>query len=96
MIRSEVLWSRAPHTAFVDDGERIVLLDLGNPPGRPRLLQGAAAAVWRSLRRPVAPSDLIRELEEAGYSSPGTDATEAVLAALSREGLARVAPDLRS
>ena len=96
MIRPAGLWSRAPHTAFVDDGERIVLLDLGNPPGRPRLLQGAAAAVWRSLRLPVAPSDLIRELEEAGYTSPGAGATEAVLTALSQEGLARVDPDLRS
>ena len=46
-----------PDVAFVDDGERVVLLDLRDPANsRPQLLTGTAAAIWRLIdeSRPTA------------------------------------------
>lgn len=52
-------WRRSPTVAFVDDGERIALLDIRDPrEARPKLLSGPAAAVWRALDR----SDLIGDV----------------------------------
>jgi hypothetical protein len=52
-------WTRAADVAFVDDGERVVLLDLSQPGHRPQLLSGQACVVWRQLpghRSDAAPS----------------------------------------
>ena len=41
-------WLPSPHVCYVDDGERVVLLNLLDPrSARPRLLTGSAASVWR-------------------------------------------------
>jgi hypothetical protein len=44
------LWRRSSDVAFVDDGDRVVLLDLEAPysPG-PELLLGPAAEIWRAM-----------------------------------------------
>ena len=54
---ADKVWCRSPDVAFVDDGERVVLLDLRDPANsRPQLLTGTAAAIWRLIdeSRPTA------------------------------------------
>lgn len=44
------VWYRSPDVAFVDDGERVVVLNLADLGfERPRLLVGPAALIWRAL-----------------------------------------------
>lgn len=46
----EVVWHHSPQVAFVDDGQRVVLLDLASPTtARPQLLNTTAASIWREL-----------------------------------------------
>ncbi|MDF2144146.1 hypothetical protein [Knoellia sp. p5-6-4] len=97
MTRNDAAWSRSADVAFVDDDERIVLLDLGNPPCRPRLLKGPTAAIWRLLRRPRTLSSLMHELDCLDHRpTPDSDALEALLGALVQHGLVRSEHDLRS
>jgi hypothetical protein len=81
MSGDEVVWSRAHDVAFVDDGERVVLLRLAEASiGRPSLLSTEGAAVWRCLAEPrtvsevcggaddrVALSRLLEALAQAGF-----------------------------
>lgn len=83
-------WRRSPAVAFVDDGERIALLDLRDPrETRPKLLNGPAAAVWRALERSDLAGDVIEIV--AGHFSVPTDQisidVQAFLRALEEEGL---------
>ena len=91
-------WHRAPDVAFVDDGERVVLLNLRDPrEGRPRLLAGPAATVWRAIER----SNLIEDVLEtvAGQFGVPTDQigidVEAFLRALEGEGLVYRGPSVK-
>ncbi|TDX81166.1 hypothetical protein EDF35_0832 [Rathayibacter sp. PhB151] len=43
-------WRRHPDTAFVDDGERVLVLPLGTSPlGGPAALRASVAETWREL-----------------------------------------------
>lgn len=57
------MWHRTDPAAFVDDGQRVLVLRLGDPaPARPLLLEGGAASVWRSLSTPATSRALADEL----------------------------------
>lgn len=44
------MWRRSAHVAFVDDGDRVMLLDVAHPrSARPQLLAGSAADIWRAI-----------------------------------------------
>ena len=57
------IWHRTHPAAFVDDGQRVLVLRLGDPAAaRPLLLEGVAASVWRSLTTPATALDIADEL----------------------------------
>ena len=58
MTQQNSLWSRSPAVAFVDDGERVVVLGLAKPGQRPNLLAGDAGVAWRLLDQPRSFSEL--------------------------------------
>lgn len=43
------LWRHGEHVAYVDSGERVVLLDLSRQEDEPRILSPSASAVWRCI-----------------------------------------------
>lgn len=82
-------WRRSPAVAFVDDGERIALLDLRDPrQAQPKLLYGPAAAVWRALERSELAANVI-ETVAGQFSVPADQISldvESFLRALEEEG----------
>jgi hypothetical protein len=88
----DALWSRSTETAFTDDGERVVLLHLGEPSARPQLLVGPAAAIWRALARPGTAREVAAAVR-ADLSGDAVDVAgdvERFLCTLLGEGLASV------
>lgn len=59
MTQEDAVWSRSPDVAFVDDGERVVVLRLADQGQRPQLLAGHAATVWRLLSQPRTAAELL-------------------------------------
>ena len=89
------MWSRSPDVAFVDDGERVVLLPLGALPNQPRLLHGSAAAVWRLLQRPCTPTQVAGELSQSAATGALTlEKLETFLTDLASHGLVRPVEDV--
>lgn len=91
-------WLRSEEVAFVDDGERVVLLNLSDPgKGRPGLLAGPAAAVWRALERSQCVEDVMETV--AGQFGVSTEQisidVEAFLHALEGEGLIYRGPSVK-
>jgi hypothetical protein len=67
---SQAVWSRSADVAFVDDGDRIVVLRLTGPTkGRPQLLIGTAALIWRHLQSPRTTQALCSSLQP-GVAEP--------------------------
>lgn len=63
---AETIWKRSRDVAFVDEGDRIVLLNLAHPTSaQPLLLDGSGAAVWRALAAGVSVTELCALLPEA-------------------------------
>lgn len=60
--------ARHPDTAWLDEGDRIVVAPL--PGGPIRFLVGPAAAVWRLCPEPVAVTDLCRRVVSAYPDAP--------------------------
>lgn len=61
MSHGEEVWSRSPETAFVDDGERIVMVNLAEPTSaQPRLLLHSAALIWRATDQPRSTGEISR------------------------------------
>ena len=74
---SGVRWQRSPFVAFVDDGERIVLIDLREPiSARPRLLSGSAALIWRAINGARSTRQIAALMEATLGNSPGTSTTD--------------------
>jgi hypothetical protein len=80
------LWMRAPHLAFVDDGDRVVVLDLTHPGRPPLLLSSTACALWRLLPGPQGPGAASEALADNHYLN-GPD-FDSVLEQLEAAGLA--------
>lgn len=76
----DVTWRRAPHLAYVDDSERVVILDLTQPDsGIPRLLSGSAAEVWRLVEQPARLEAIVGALVRK-YGVPRSDIEQEVRA----------------
>jgi hypothetical protein len=85
------IWSRSTLVAVVDEGVRVVVLDLSDlERARPLVLEGSAAAVWHALAEPGT----ARQVAAAVARDFGLPATEVepdvrdFLASLRRRGLA--------
>lgn len=60
---NELVWHHSPQVAFVDDGQRVVLLDLTSPTtARPQLLNTTAASIWRDLGEGRTVLDIVENL----------------------------------
>ena len=85
-------WRRAPDVAHVDDGDRVVVLDLTDPrTSRPQLLTGPAAQIWRGLEGQRSTEAVIAAVAETSGLSAleiGPD-VRAFLATLEARGLVR-------
>lgn len=58
-------WLPSPHVCFVDDGERVVLLDLSDPrSAHPMLLRGSAASVWRIIANGASTSQVVTAMTD--------------------------------
>jgi hypothetical protein len=85
------IWSRSTLVAVVDEGARVVVLDLSDlHSARPLVLEGSAAAVWHALAEPGT----ARQVAAAVARDFGLPATEVepdvrdFLASLRQRGLA--------
>ena len=66
------IWHRTSQAAFVDDGQRVLVLRLGDPAAtRPLLLEGVAASVWRRLTTPATSLALADELTRRYQTDQG-------------------------
>ncbi|KRE55072.1 hypothetical protein ASG70_06465 [Phycicoccus sp. Soil748] len=85
------IWSRADGVAFVDDGERVIVLDLRNPwCTKPVLLSENASRVWRALGMDEAVSverSLAAEPPRGHSSALPSDALAMTLEAMQAHGL---------
>jgi hypothetical protein len=62
---SQAVWRRSVDVAFVDDGERVVLLTLGWPgASHPRLLAGSSALIWRLLDSGKSTEELVGDIRD--------------------------------
>ena len=91
MAENDEIWSRSTLVAVVDEGARVVVLDLSDlQTARPLVLEGSAAAVWHALAEPGT----ARQVAAAVARDFGLPATEVepdvqdFLASLRRRGLA--------
>jgi hypothetical protein len=61
----ETLWRRVDHAAFVDSGERVVVLDLDHLDLPPYVFEGTAAEIWACLDGDRTESEIIDDLADA-------------------------------
>jgi hypothetical protein len=61
----DAVWRRVEHAAYVDSGERVVVLDLDHLDLPPYVFEGSAAAVWACLDGDRTESEIVSELAEA-------------------------------
>jgi hypothetical protein len=66
----ETVWRRADHAAYVDSGERVVVLDLDHLGLPPYIFEGTAAAVWASLDGDLTEAEIVSELAAAYQVQP--------------------------
>lgn len=67
---NELVWHHSPQVAFVDDGQRVVLLNLTSPTtARPQLLNTTAASIWRELGEGRTVLDIVGNVS-LGASQP--------------------------
>lgn len=94
----DMTWRRSPDVAFVDDGERVVLLDLRDPANsRPQLLIGTAAAIWRVIDESRPTAHIVGAVSSPTAGNAAQDVERDVVAflnAMTRAGLAVALPVL--
>ncbi len=61
----KTVWRRVEHAAYVDSGERVVVLDLDHLDLPPYVFEGTAAEIWACLDGDRTESEIIDELAEA-------------------------------
>ena len=59
------VWRRVEHAAYVDSGERVVVLDLDHLDRPPYVFEGTAASVWGCLDGDRTESEIVEDLAEA-------------------------------
>jgi hypothetical protein len=69
--KADITWRRAPSVAFVDDGERVVLLELSRlATAQPQMLNGVGSRIWRMLAEQRTFSELVASLTPPGLKTP--------------------------
>ena len=64
MTRPTEVWARSPQVAFVQKGDRVVILDLSAPgSARPHALVGPAALIWNAVAQPGSLDAICSEVE---------------------------------
>ena len=61
----ETVWRRVEHAAYVDSGERVVVVDLDHLDLPPYIFEGTAAVVWTCLDGDRTESEIVSDLAEA-------------------------------
>jgi hypothetical protein len=61
----ETLWRRVEHAAYVDSGERVVVLDLDHLDLPPYVFEGTAAEIWACLDGDRTEAEVIDDLADA-------------------------------
>lgn len=59
------VWRRATHAAYVESGERVVVLDLDHLDHPPYVFEGSAAQVWSSVDGDRNEAEIVADLAEA-------------------------------
>jgi hypothetical protein len=59
------VWRRVEHAAYVDSGERVVVVDLDHLDLPPYVFEGSAAVVWTCLDGDRTESEIVSDLAEA-------------------------------
>jgi hypothetical protein len=72
----ETVWRRVDHAAYVDSGERVVVLDLDHLDLPPYIFEGSAAAVWACLDGDLTEAEIVSELAEAYQVEPAVVAVD--------------------
>ena len=61
----QTVWRRGEHAAYVDSGERVVVVDLDHLDLPPYVFEGSAAVVWTCLDGDRTESEIVSDLAEA-------------------------------
>jgi hypothetical protein len=59
---SEGVWRYRDQVAFVDSGERVVVLDLTIPEDEPRILSESGSAIWRAVDGIRSDAEVVAEI----------------------------------
>jgi Coenzyme PQQ synthesis protein D (PqqD) len=59
---ADTVWRRVEHTAYVESGERVVVLDLDHVDFAPYVFEGTAAVVWTCLDGLRTESEIVSDL----------------------------------
>jgi hypothetical protein len=70
------VWRRVDHAAYVDSGERVVVLDLDHLDLPPYIFEGSAAAVWTCLDGDLTEGEIVTVLAEAYQVEPSVVAVD--------------------
>jgi hypothetical protein len=84
-------WSHAPDVAYVEEEDRVVLVDLRHPADPPQILNGSAATIWLAIDGQRDDEAVIDHVAEA-YGVERVEVAEQVrsfLADLDARGLLR-------
>lgn len=91
MADIDEIWSRSSLVAVVDEGARVVVLDLGDlQTAQPLVLEGSAAAIWHALSEPGTAQQVAAAVAR-DFGLPATEVEPDVrdfLAVLRQRGLA--------
>lgn len=89
------IWTRSTDAAVVDQGARVVVLDLGTlKSARPLVMEGPAAAIWHALSQPRT-AEQVSAAVAVDFGLPATEVEAdviAFLALLQERGLAAARP----
>jgi Coenzyme PQQ synthesis protein D (PqqD) len=89
------LWTRSTDVAVVDDGDRVVVLDLrALHAAHPLVMEGPAAAIWHALSQRRT-AEQVTAAVAVDFGLPATEVEADVvtfLATLQERGLATVSP----
>src|SRR4051794_21080474 len=73
---AETVWRRVDHAAYVDSGERVVVLDLDHLDLPPYVFEGSAAAVWACFDGDRTEAEIVSELAEVYQVEPAVVAVD--------------------
>ena len=75
-LGEETVWRRVDHAAYVDSGDRVVVLDLDHLDLPPYIFEDSAAAVWACFDGDLTEAEIVSELAEAYQVEPAVVAVD--------------------